>query len=421
MTTLYEKVLSNINIYHIDYKEFKHRVRWLYLGRIVTAVPCFVVYVSIALWIGFIPNIKGLAIILAFETFLNAPYDFIVKKFYRANKENLLVLIMLSLDVIAITLVIHFIGVQDSLFFGAMYLITITFAGILTSKHITYIIATIAAVCYGLLIYLEYSGIIPHISTIGIELTTKESFGWGLSHILFFYITAYLSNFYSSPLKLKEEELYLWGKTLEKRLKKSHIEAIRALLNALKVKDPYTENHSSNVAWYSTMIARKMNLSQKMINDIRDACLLHDIGKIGIQDTILNKNSELTPEEWEKMKLHPEFGSEIVAALSETENVSKMIIQEHEHYDGSGYPKGLKGNEICLGAQIVAVADAFDVIVTGRCYKKSIDPDKAVDIIVSSREEQFAPEVVDCFCEIYRETREDIHLFINRTKTKFQK
>lgn len=414
MKFLRKRPPQNIEIYHIDYEEYKHRIKWLYKGRIITIFPCVITYFILAYFGKFLPDLTWLYVIIAFESLCNAPYEFVIKKFYTAKKEDLLILLLLGIDVIATTLALHIVGLQDALFFGAIYLVTITFAGILSTQKVAYIISTFSALCYSALTFLEYNGYIPHISTIGIKLTAWQSAAWAISHVLFFYITAYLTNFYSNPIKLWGRKLYLWSKTLEDRLHKSHIEAIKALLNALKVKDPYTESHSYNVAWYSTLMANVIGLPESELNDIRDACFLHDIGKIGIEDSILTKKDKLTPQEWEKIRLHPEFGSEIIAALSGIENVSKMIIQEHEHYDGSGYPKGLKGSEICLGSQIIAIADAFDVLVSGRPYKKPIPPDEAIEIIMAQKGMYFAPEVADRFHKIYMENKEKILSFINQ-------
>lgn len=379
-------------------------------------VPCVTIYLLFAFLGGFLPNLKILLSIILFESFFNAPYSFITNYFYNAKKERLLILLMLGTDVIATTAALYIVGLQDSLFFGALYLIIILFAGILSTRKITYYIATFAALCYGGLSLLAYTGIIPLVSNIGIRLSPVQSAAWTISHIIFFYIVAYLANFYSNPLKIRGRELYKWGRQLEKRLKKGHVETIEVLLRALKTKDPYTEIHSHNVAWYSTLIAKRMYLPKNIIKDFEDACYLHDIGKIGIDDTILTKTGLLTPEEWEKIKLHPEFGAEIITALSGTENVAKMIIQEHEHYDGTGYPKGLKGGEICIGAQIIAVADAFDVLVSGRPYREAIHPDRAVEIIKSDSGKYFSPKVVECFSRIYEASKENIHSFIQRHK-----
>lgn len=407
---------NNHNIHHLDYEEFKHKIQWLYKGRIITIVPCVLLYLTIASLGKFLPNTKMLFSVVLFELFFNTPYDFLIKKFYNAKKENLLILLMLSMDVFATTLALYIVGLRDTFFFGAIYLITITFAGILATNRIAYFIATLSAVCYGSISFFSYKGFLKDFSNIGVDFTSLQSTAWVLSHILFFYITAYLTNFYSSPLKLLSRDLYDWGKSLEKRLYKGHAETIQVLLKALKAKDPYTEIHSHNVAWYSILIAKKMNLAKHLIKDFKDACFLHDIGKIGIEDCILTKNSSLSPEEWKKIKLHPEFGSEIITALSGTENVAQMIIQEHEHFDGSGYPKGLKGDEICLGAQIIAVADAFDVLVSGRPYREPIHPDRALEIIKADRGKYFSPEVVDCFYKIYTDNKNNIHWFIEHHK-----
>jgi putative nucleotidyltransferase with HDIG domain len=401
-----------------DPQDFKRKVKWLYIGRIVTIVPCFFTYFLIAYIGGFLPDIRYVRwmIILVFiEMVVNVPYGFVTRKYFNGRKEGLLISIMLSVDVLCATLALHFVGLQDGMFFGAIYLVTIIFAGILATQSMAYLIATFSVVCYGGLTVMEYFGIVEHIQTIGIKLDGAQTVGWAFSHFVFFYIVAYLSNFYSTPIRLRGEELYLWGKSLEKRLGQRYSEAITALIRALRVKDPYVKAHSANVAWYSTLIAKSLGLSDQMINDVRDACFLHDIGKIGISDEILKKSGKLTPEEQDIMRHHSEFGAEILNALSGTENVSRIILETHEGFDGSGYPRGLKGKEICLGAQIIAVADAFDVMVSRRPYKKPIMPDEAINIIKENRGKQFSPIVADCFCKIYEDKKNEITAFVKKS------
>ncbi len=414
MKTVKKQTTQSGKIYPIDYQEFKNRARWLYRGRATTIIPCLLVYILIATYGNFLPDLRGLLTVIVIELLLYCPVDPVLKKFYSLKKENLFFVMVLSIDVLATTAALHFGGIQDAMFFGAIYLITILFAGVFTTSLITYFIATFAAFCFGLLNLLEYLGIIPHISTIGITFTGREQTAWVASHVVFFYITAYLTTLYTNPIKKRGIDLYLWGKSLERRLNKTHVEAIKALMNALKVKDPYTESHSYNVAWYASLLTGEFRLDEQTANDIRDACFLHDIGKIGIKDRILSKRSGLTPQEWAQVKHHPAFGSAIITALSGTESVAKMIIQEHEHYDGSGYPLGLKGDQICLGAQIIAVCDAFDVLVTGRHYQKRLSLEKAIAVIEAGKGKEFAPMVVEKFMKVFNENKDKLNTFISQ-------
>jgi HD-GYP domain-containing protein (c-di-GMP phosphodiesterase class II) len=202
-------------------------------------------------------------------------------------------------------------------------------------------------------------------------------------------------------LKLLEMEITraLMNFHLKQELEGIAFSTVKALVKALEAKDPYTKHHSENVAWYSIVIAREMNLSQTEMRDILFSCQLHDLGKIGINDEILMKKGPLNPQEWEIMKTHPTLGEEMLKPIKSLRNVALIIGQEHERYDGKGYPRALKGAEVLLTAQIVSVADAFDVITSKRSYKEAQSVEFALAEISRCSGTQFHPRVVQALLD----------------------
>ena len=184
-------------------------------------------------------------------------------------------------------------------------------------------------------------------------------------------------------------------------LRSTYMRTIKALAHAIDARDHYTHSHSENVAKYATFIAEEMHLSAKDVELIREACELHDLGKIGIQDNILIKPAELNKEEWELMKLHPLTGAQILEPLTFLHGVIDLIRQHHEHYDGSGYPKGLKGEEILLGARIIHLADAYEAMTSARSYRKvPLTKEAAIEEVKKHNGTQFDPKVVEFFLKI---------------------
>jgi putative nucleotidyltransferase with HDIG domain len=183
-----------------------------------------------------------------------------------------------------------------------------------------------------------------------------------------------------------------------------------ALANTLDSRDKYTAFHSINVAKYSELIAREMRLSEKFCNNVRLGALLHDIGKIGIPENILNKTDKLTTEEYEIIKTHPLIGYQMVKHISifEKNGVLDAILYHHERENGSGYPKGLKGENIPIIAKIIAVADSFDAMTSNRVYRKEKSFSFAVNEIYKNRGNHYDPEVVDGFCRVINQQGESI-------------
>lgn len=184
-------------------------------------------------------------------------------------------------------------------------------------------------------------------------------------------------------------------------LRSTYMRTIRALAQAIETRDRYTHSHSRNVARYAVAIAEEMGLSASEIEILREACELHDLGKIGVDDNILGKPSPLTPEEWEQIRRHPITGAHILEPLTFLGSVIELVRQHHEHYDGSGYTEGRRGEDILLGARIIHLADAYDAMRSARSYRK--DPflkEEAISEIKKNNGTQFDPKVVEAFLRI---------------------
>ncbi|BFH70961.1 MAG: HD-GYP domain-containing protein [Paenibacillus dendritiformis] len=194
------------------------------------------------------------------------------------------------------------------------------------------------------------------------------------------------------------------------REKENTLNLTLTLAKSLDSRDPYTAFHSENVAYYAVCIATEMGLKRKLCGHIYIGGLLHDIGKIGVPESILNKPSKLTMEEYEVIKRHPVIGYEMVKHIScfQKNGVLDMILFHHERYDGTGYPHGLRGSEIPLAARIMAVADSFDAMTSRRIYRPEADIRCALEEIRKHKGTQFDPGIADIFIQIVEREGERI-------------
>ncbi len=184
---------------------------------------------------------------------------------------------------------------------------------------------------------------------------------------------------------------------LYENLKNLFRSTVRSLVAALEANDPYTGGHSVRVANYSRRLAECLGLSSTEIEQVELAAYLHDIGKIGIPDTVLKKPDLFTSHEVEVMRDHPVIGYEILSEIEGMEPIARMVRHHHERFDGRGYPDGLAGDQIPLGSRIMGVVDAFDAMTTDRPYRKRLDPSEAYREIVSLAGTQLDPEMVKAF------------------------
>jgi diguanylate cyclase (GGDEF)-like protein/putative nucleotidyltransferase with HDIG domain/PAS domain S-box-containing protein len=174
---------------------------------------------------------------------------------------------------------------------------------------------------------------------------------------------------------------------------------IDLIMLTLYEKNKREMRHSERVGNLSERLAKELGLPNNDIKRIRLAALMHDIGKIAIEEQILNKESNLTESEWQRVKQHAEIGYRLLNSNSDFEDIAQYVLEHHEHYDGLGYPKGLKGKEIKKEARIISIADAFDAMTGFRTYKKSLSIDQAVDQLLINKGKQFDPDFVDVFIE----------------------
>jgi len=200
-------------------------------------------------------------------------------------------------------------------------------------------------------------------------------------------------------IKEAEEKMYR-NKLLESKSTRSHI--INSLQKSLYERSHETEEHCQRIKKLSISLGKSLNLDDDKINELGLLALLHDIGKMAIPDSILQKPGKLTPEEWEKMKRHSEIGYRIAETSPELVHISKYILFHHERWDGKGYPQGLKGEEIPILCRIIAVVDAYDVITNSRAYKSPISHEEAIEEIKRCSGTQFDPKVVSKFIELFQ-------------------
>lgn len=209
---------------------------------------------------------------------------------------------------------------------------------------------------------------------------------------------------YTSKLKQAQAIEESKRKQLQKAyqdFERIYIDTICTLADAIDARSKYTRGHSSRVRHYVELVALELNLSKEEINTLCMAATLHDIGRMGIDNVIWEKPGELTKEEYEVVKNYPKESADILASIAFLESVSKVVRHHRENYDGSGYPDGLKWNEIPLGSRILSVADAFDAMTSERPYRDRIDPEVAIEELKNKAGTQFDPKVVETFISIW--------------------
>ncbi len=176
-------------------------------------------------------------------------------------------------------------------------------------------------------------------------------------------------------------------------LRSMFLNTVKSLAAAIETKDKYTLGHSERVTQYAEVIGRELGLSTKETEDLRLAGLLHDIGKIGVDERILQKPSHLTPQEFEEIKKHPDYAADILNAIPQLEHIIPAIRHHHERFDGNGYPAGLKGGDIPYGAKILSIADTFDAMSSSRPYRDALPFETCIQEIQSCAGTQFDPEI----------------------------
>ena len=222
----------------------------------------------------------------------------------------------------------------------------------------------------------------------GVVTMTDRSFGWSMIFVVL--PVGYLI--------YRSYRLYLDRLENEKKhveeMAALHLRTIEALAIAIDAKDHSTHAHLNRVRTYAVAVGEELGLDQSQLEALRAAALLHDIGKLAVPEHIINKPSKLTAEEFEKMKIHPTVGAEILKRISFPYPVVPIVYSHHERWDGTGYPVGLRGEEIPIGARILAVVDCFDALVSDRQYRRALDPEAAMAIISAEAGTGYDPRIV---------------------------
>jgi len=190
---------------------------------------------------------------------------------------------------------------------------------------------------------------------------------------------------------------------LYQKIQDNYFEIIKALAQAIEAKDPYTYGHSERVMKYAVLIAQKLGLQEREKESLRYAAILHDIGKIGVRGIVLNNPRGLTSEEYDEIKKHPLIGEGIIKPIELLQPIRPLIRHHHEWNNGKGYPDGLSGENIPLGARILAVADAYDAMKSDRPYRKALTEETAIRELRQGGGTQFEPKIVEVFLEILKQ------------------
>jgi len=204
------------------------------------------------------------------------------------------------------------------------------------------------------------------------------------------------------PLLLARRSFELYTK-----MRKMYLETIRALAAAIDAKDPYTKGHSERVAQMAVSLARELNLPEEEIENLEYSALLHDIGKIGIDERILGKDDGLTNEEYDKIKKHTITGAKIIEPVDFLKKSYQVIYHHHERFNGNGYPDGIKEENIPLAARIISVADAYDAMNSNRPYRKRLSKDKIMKELKEQSGKQFDPKIVKTLISILERERKE--------------
>ena len=191
-------------------------------------------------------------------------------------------------------------------------------------------------------------------------------------------------------------------------LEKAYLDTIGILRQTVEAKDPYTRGHSDRVSEYSVLIGTKMGLDENTIHTLKIGGLFHDIGKIGIPDSILLKESKLDNEEYSQIKNHPSIGAHILGDVDMFKDIMPMVLHHHERYDGRGYPSQLEGENIPLIARIAAIADTFDAMTSKRSYRDALPLDVVIAEIEKCSGTQFDPKIAPIFVDILKNEKDKI-------------
>ena len=210
-----------------------------------------------------------------------------------------------------------------------------------------------------------------------------------------------IENEYAEKLAREVEKQTKVANERAERLERLNEDTVLTLAHVIDTKDRYTNGHSYRVSKYAVALAERMGWSEREVSELRQEALLHDIGKIGVPDQVLNKPDRLTAEEYEQIKAHTTIGGNILKRSNELLKASETARYHHERYDGRGYPAGLAGEDIPLHARVVSIADAYDAMHSDRIYRPGLSRARIRSELVNGRGSQFDPTLLDAFLELF--------------------
>lgn len=404
--------------------EQEHYSSWLMANQVTRywLSPSFLLTLLLARLLGVnVPLGPNLFLLLAFILY-NGVLVRLLQRRSRRLPDTLIYFTSLLLNTAILAAAIHFTGGIESILVPLTAVITL-FSALFLTFSLCLLLSLAAAASYVTVLALEYAGFLPHYhafpalpTTLYTDTAYVVMMGLGVVsvQITMGLIAGYLASRrrrHSEELNRMHLRLKEWNRDLElhveektrslramhEQLQQAYFGAVTAFMEALEAKDPYTRHHSHAVSVYAELIGAELGLNGERLQRLRRGCELHDIGKIAIPDSILLKQGPLTKQEYEIMKQHPGWGARILGPLTFLKEVTEVVYQEHERWDGRGYPCGLKGEAICLEARIVSVADAWDAMTSLRPYRAPMPVSAAVAELKQGAGTQFDPMVVEAF------------------------
>ena len=235
---------------------------------------------------------------------------------------------------------------------------------------------------------IKAEGVEKYLRWVGIPLSEKETF---------------LYMFVGRETELSEDADVKVHSSSPEKISTVHEEIVNVIFEASRVSEPDTAEHAARVVSFATALAEKMNIGKERIEGLKVACLLHDLGKLAVDEKILYKKGKLDKDEFEQIKKHPHLGSKVASLVYFLRDIIPIMANHHENYDGSGYPSGIKGEDIPVEARILSVADIYEALTADRPYRKGFTREEAISIIEKEKGHKLDPGITDIFLKMVRE------------------
>lgn len=407
--------------------EQEHLSNWIFAERVTRfgLVPMLLAAIYVARVAGLPYLFEPCALLFLWFYLYNSMAVRSLKRRSRAVPDCYVYFAVLLLDTTTLAAAIHFTGGVESVLVPLTAVIVI-FGALFLSFLQCVAISVYAALAYSTVLALEYGGILPHYHIFR-SLSPALYTDWPYVVLMGFGVVAVtltlglmagrlatLRRQHSDRLAQMQLRLKEWNHDLQLRveektrslrlmheqLQQSYLQTVTAFIQAVGAKDAYTQGHSHAVATYAKLIGEELGMEGERLQRLVQGCELHDIGKIAIPDHILMKPGPLTHEEYELVKQHPLWGARILEPLTFLKDVTEIVRQEHERWDGRGYPFGLRGEQIRLEARVIAVADAWDAMTSARPYRAPMHRDAATGELQRGAGSQFDPMVVEAFLHV---------------------